>query len=234
LLAKQELLTCAATAQTGKQHTDFSCTDIILIGGATGFAGNFINGRYDPTGDADGYVQYTKHNDDGVCMQHYAGMWEVKAMSAAGSSECYAYVTGGCALRACVSRVWGLVDENGQRSDQPLKMVISSLVCIRGATGVHSSSINGFYEPDVESDSSGSCVVVYRKRDDDGTCIEHRAGDWEVKPVAARGTADLYAYVQGGCALEACAARTWTVHDKKAWQAQRGVMILAGGDAERE
>ena len=41
-------------------------------------------------------------------------------------------------------------------------------------------------------------------------------GDWEVKRVSDKGNDGCWAYVAGGCGLEACTLRVWTSLDGKA------------------
>ena len=65
-------------------------------------------------------------------------------------------------------------------------------------------------------------------------CIEHRAGQWEVKHVSNKGSDKCSAYVAGGCALEACASRVWRVLNRGTWEDQASVKIATGPDVERE
>ena len=82
-------------------------------------------------------------------------------------------------------------------------------VAISGATGEYAAWINGVLEPTQEKGLDGR--VLYRKRGDPSICMEHREGQWEVKPVSGKGLANFYAYVAGGCAAEACTSRMWKV-----------------------
>jgi hypothetical protein len=105
-------------------------------------------------------------------------------------------------------------------------------VFISGATGEMAALINGFFEPTQEKGLDGR--VLYAKRGDASVCIEHRTGDWEVKLVSEKGTDDCWAYVAGGCGLEACTSRVWTVFDGEAWNDAPSVKLVAGAEAERQ
>ncbi len=80
---------------------------------------------------------------------------------------------------------------------------------ISGATGNEAALINGFFEPTQEKGLDGR--VLYAKRGDASVCIEHYGGQWKVKDAACKGMDAFWAYVAGGCGLEACASRMWTV-----------------------
>ena len=69
-------------------------------------------------------------------------------------------------------------------------------------------------------------------------CIEHRTGTWDVKVVteSPNGRHVCYAYVQGGCGLEACTSCTgtsctWTVYDGKVWHDQPSVVMVTEAEA---
>jgi hypothetical protein len=80
-------------------------------------------------------------------------------------------------------------------------------VMVSGATGPNADLINGVYEPTQEKGLDGR--VLYRKRGDPSMIMEHRDGNWEVKPVSHKGADACTAYVAGGCAAEACTSRMW-------------------------
>ncbi len=82
-------------------------------------------------------------------------------------------------------------------------------VFISGATGDEAALINGFYEPTEEKGLDGR--VLYAKRSDASVCIEHYGGKWRVKDVSCKRMDAFWAYVAGGCGLEACTSRVWTV-----------------------
>ena len=98
-------------------------------------------------------------------------------------------------------------------------------VFISGATGVHAAFINGFFEPTQEKGLDGR--ALYAKRGDASACIEHYGGTWQVKAVSGKGTNSCWAYVAGGCGLEACTSRVWEVHDGKSWNDAPGVKLVA-------
>ena len=103
---------------------------------------------------------------------------------------------------------------------------------ISGATGVNAAFINGFFEPTQEKGLDGR--LLYAKRGDASVCIEHFGGKWEVKPVSGKGTSSGWAYVAGGCGLEACTSRVWKVSDGKAWNDAPSVKLVAGAEAQRQ
>ena len=103
---------------------------------------------------------------------------------------------------------------------------------ISGATGIWAERINGFFAATQEKGSDGR--VVYGKCGDASMCIEHRAGQWEVKPVSDKGSGKCSAFVAGGCALEACASRVWRVWNRGTREDQASVKIATGPDVERE
>jgi hypothetical protein len=86
---------------------------------------------------------------------------------------------------------------------------------ISGATGTYAVSINGVFDPTQEKGLDGR--VLYAKRGDASTCIEHFGGKWQVKAVSHKSTNVCYAYVAAGCGLHACTGRQWIVGDGKAW-----------------
>jgi hypothetical protein len=93
----------------------------VLVSGATGDRAGAINGLFAPTQEKglDGRVVYGKCGDRSMCMEHDAGKWQVKDVSHKGKNAAVvAYVTGGCALEACTSRVW-IVDNGNTWNDQP-------------------------------------------------------------------------------------------------------------------
>jgi len=75
--------------------------------------------------------------------------------------------------------------------------------------------------------------AVYSKCGDASMCIEHCGGVWQVKPVADKGKDECSAFVTGGCALEACTSRVWSVWDGKTFHDQPSVKMVTGAEAER-
>jgi hypothetical protein len=108
-------------------------------------------------------------------------------------------------------------------------------VFISGATGPYAASINGFYGVTEEKSLDGRLVLS--KRGDPSICIEHRAGDWEVKSVSSKGSDVCWAYVAGGCSLEDCTSRVWRVDDgvpEHPLIDQPSVKMATGREAERQ
>ena len=96
---------------------------------------------------------------------------------------------------------------------------------ISGATGVNAAVINGFFEPTQEKGLDGR--ALYAKRGDASLCIEHYGGRWQVKAVSHKGKGSAWAYVAGGCGLEACTSRVWRVWDGKAFHDAPSVKLVA-------
>ena len=97
----------------------------VFISGATGAHAAGINGAYYSTGEtSDGHPLLIKRGDASMLMEHFRGMWCVKAVSGKGKESCSAYVAGGCALAACTSRQWKVTFDGKTHSDAPgVKMV---------------------------------------------------------------------------------------------------------------
>jgi hypothetical protein len=107
----------------------------------------------------------------------------------------------------------------------------AGLVFLSGAVGVCASTVNGLWRATAERRQGR---VVYVKVGDDSLCIEHLGGIWQVKSVSDKGKNDAWAYITGGCALEACTSRVWNVSDGTTYVPQPIVKMLFGADAERE
>ena len=107
----------------------------------------------------------------------------------------------------------------------------NDVIFIRGAIGFHSVGINGPYN---RISVSKDGYAVYGKLGDASMCIEHYGGKWQVKTVSRKGSNVCFAYVTGGCALEACALRAWKVGNGTGYDVQSSVEIVTGLDAERE
>ena len=97
----------------------------VFISGATGVNAAAINGAYYSTGEtSDGHPLLRKRGDASMLMEHFNRQWQVIAVSNKGTSNCYAYVQGGCALAACTSRQWRVTFDSKTLSDAPgVKMV---------------------------------------------------------------------------------------------------------------
>jgi hypothetical protein len=109
----------------------------------------------------------------------------------------------------------------------------NDVIFIRGAIGFHSVGINGPYNR-ISVTLSKDGYAVYGKLGDASMCIEHYGGKWQVKSVCRKGRNRCFAYVTGGCALEACASRVWKVAHETGYDVQSNVEIVTGLDAERE
>jgi hypothetical protein len=121
-----------------------------------------------------------------------------------------------------------------QAPPSPAAMSAGDCLFISGATGALAGDINGGY--DRTGEMCGG-YALYRKRCDPSIIMEHRGGDWEVKPVSSKGTAHLCAYVAGGCAAEACTSRMWKVDDGvdgSPHQDAPSVKMVAGAEAQRQ
>jgi hypothetical protein len=101
---------------------------------------------------------------------------------------------------------------------------------ISGTTGAFALEINGLYfcTPEI---SEG--YPVYRKCDDSGFLMEHRRGCWQVKPGHSKDSDASLAYIAGGCALEDCTSRIWTVYDG-GWTEAPSVKMVTGAEAMRQ
>ena len=108
----------------------------------------------------------------------------------------------------------------------------AATVFVSGATGDWAGAINGLFTPTQEKGLDGR--VVYDKCGDGSMCIEHYAGKWQVKRVSHKGKNTGFAYVTGGCALEACTSRVWRVWNRNTFEDQPSVKAVTGADAERE
>jgi hypothetical protein len=76
-----------------------SARDVVFISGATGPFAAGINGAYDRTSEVcGGHAMYAKRGDASVCIQHYGGLWQLKAVSIKGQGGSWASVAGGCGL----------------------------------------------------------------------------------------------------------------------------------------
>ena len=96
----------------------------VFISGATGPHAAGINGAYYSTGEtSDGHPLLTKRGDASLLMEHFGGTWQVKGVSQKGTTNAYASVAGGCALAACTSRQWKVMDGKTLCDAPGVKMV---------------------------------------------------------------------------------------------------------------
>ena len=103
----------------------------VFISGAAGPFSAWINGFYTVTEEksSDGRVVLSKRGDASMCIEHFAGKWQIKEVSGKGTSAGMASVQGGCALEDCTSRVWKVVDgipENPHVEQPSVKMATGS------------------------------------------------------------------------------------------------------------
>ena len=114
-----------AAAEARAVAHDNARAEPLFISGATGVYAAYINGVLEPTEEkgVDGRVLYRKRGDRSVCMEHFAGKWQVKPVSSKGTNGCYAWVAGGCAAEACTSRPWTVRDGEKFQVAPSVKMV---------------------------------------------------------------------------------------------------------------
>jgi hypothetical protein len=105
-------------------------------------------------------------------------------------------------------------------------------VLISGATGWHSEGINGFFAPTQERGLDGR--VVYSKCGCDDTVIVHRNGRWAIKAIDNKSSNHSAANVLGGCCLEECGSRPWTVYTHKEGMVPQTLNIETGPEVERK
>jgi hypothetical protein len=175
-------------------------------------------------------------------MEHFEGQWQVKPVSYKGTSKCWAFVEGWGSLESCASRQWTLLNSEGAWTNSPLMKVMTEVdakaaaeakaaanakaaaeakisaenaravpMLISGATGKFADRVNGCFDSTQETGADGR--VLYRKRGDASVCMEHFEGKWSIKSEAEIDTSNCWAYVKGGCALEDCTSRQWTLSD---------------------
>jgi Leucine-rich repeat (LRR) protein len=109
----------------------------VLISGARGSRAQDINGFFVPTQEKglDGRVMYAKCGDPGRCIEHGAGVWQVKRTSDKGTDKCVAYVAGGRGLEACSSHTWRVLNYRIMEDQRDVKVATA-------ADGVRSTSLS--------------------------------------------------------------------------------------------
>ena len=107
-----------AASDDAVDEDNFRCGPV-FISGASGDIAAAVNGYYEPTLEfgTDGHVVYAKYGGDGVCIEHFGQIWQVKRVQDRGGSACMASVAGGCALVDCVARIWCRASPNGPTED---------------------------------------------------------------------------------------------------------------------
>jgi hypothetical protein len=105
-----------------------SSSSVIYLGGAVGPNSACINGCYEPTSEVQGgFPVYSKRGDAGICIEHKAGMWQVKLVSDKATSQCIAAIIGGNALKDCALRSWRARNDKNDLAEQPgMKMLTGS------------------------------------------------------------------------------------------------------------
>jgi hypothetical protein len=135
----------------------------VFISGATGPNAARINGHYVPTQETglDGRILYLKSDCLHVCIEHrtktncsgvrsftQAGdsVWQVKYVWSKGTDQCFAGVEGGCALEACVSRIWR-VGMSNEFHEQPNVNMRTGAAARRAVTGPLSNTFALNFHP---------------------------------------------------------------------------------------
>jgi hypothetical protein len=100
-----------STVQAGHEDeavsNENSQSRAVSISNASGPRAALLNGQYFPNPiDSPGRVVYRKKDDPSMCIEHRAGMWQLKTTSNMGTDQCIAAVKGGCALHACAYNEW--------------------------------------------------------------------------------------------------------------------------------
>ena len=105
-----------------------SSSSVIYLSGAVGPNSACINGCYEPTSEVQGgFAVYSKRGDAGICIEHKAGMWQVKLVSDKATSQCMAAIIGGHALKDCALRSWRARNDKNDLAEQPgMKMSTGS------------------------------------------------------------------------------------------------------------
>jgi hypothetical protein len=93
-------------------NADNSQSKCVYIKGAVGDVAENCNGAYEPTSEiGNGRVRYRKYENSDIWIDHYQDQWGVKSAGMKGTSTVYGFVHGACALEACGSRTWKVVNE---------------------------------------------------------------------------------------------------------------------------
>jgi hypothetical protein len=115
-------LQAAAEAKAAILKDNLKATDIFISGIEVRDSSVYLSseysrdGLYSPTQETgqDGRVLYLKSGEfENFYIEHFEGQWQVKDEMDVGSSVCFAFVRGGCALEECCSRRWNVVDGEG-------------------------------------------------------------------------------------------------------------------------
>lgn len=211
----------------------------IMISGAEGSLAAQINGRYDPTDEThNDATLYLKQDDQDKCIEWLPSnrTWQIKPISKIGQNKSWARLWCESALPldylATDRRyVWQQYDKMGWGDKPNMAIVLPSLNSIRifGAVGPLSSNVNGTYDPSPTEVYGGASV--YYKRPHGTDCIEYLAerGEWQVKPVADRGSGRASAFLPcpKPAPIEQVLDSLWMVHAGDKFQVQPQVKVLA-------
>lgn len=84
---------------------------------------DLLNGAYEPTSEiGNGRVRYRKYENPDIWIDHYQDQWGVKFAGMKGTSTGYGFVRGGCALEACGSSTWMVVNEGAYEDQSGVRM----------------------------------------------------------------------------------------------------------------
>jgi hypothetical protein len=128
------------------------------------------------------------------------------------------------ASQVTVANPRSIADENAKCSS----------VYISGATGPMGRTINGFYNPMAHLYGSDGRRSYGKRCYPDGSLkgawLEHRGGFWEIRSETFK---KCIARVEGGCALELCNSRPWSVFEggELAGRVQHSIIIETGASA---
>ena len=104
--ARDQFMRDFQRAQECVAAVDNARATCVFVSGVRG-SGSCGNGLYRPTSETNDFrVLYVKEGDDDWWLEHYRDAWMLKQKEHKGSSLSWAYVSGGCALEDCGSRVW--------------------------------------------------------------------------------------------------------------------------------
>ena len=134
-----------------------------------------------------------------------------------------------CAFGVPPSISRAIHDDNSRASD----------IFICGATGKYSHGINGLYSKaffKTELKGHDGRIVYGRALAAGNMCIMHHDGYWVMKPSSFKLSDGFFARVKGACALEACTAGVWQVHDEQGpgFHEQPAVKMFTGHSAVAE
>ena len=106
---------------------DNSRAGLVFLSGAQGVCASSVNGCWRATAERrQGRVVYVKVGDSSLCIEHLGGIWQVKSVSNKGKNDAWAYITGGCALEDCTSRVWNVWDGTAFVPQPSVKMLFGA------------------------------------------------------------------------------------------------------------